>query len=43
VRGADGWRIRRRSETALRHQPGPPPMSDDALRVSSPTMRRETG
>ena len=28
VRGPDGWRIRRRSETALRHQPGPPPMSD---------------
>lgn len=41
VRGPDGWRIRRRSETALRHQPGPPPMSDDALRVSSATMRRE--
>ena len=42
VRGADGWRIRRRSETPLRHQPGPPPMSDDALRVSSATMRRDT-
>ena len=33
VPGTDGWRIRRRSETPLRHQPGPPPMSDDALRV----------
>ena len=41
VRGADGWRIRRRSETPVRHEPGSPPMSDDALRVSSPTMRRE--
>jgi uncharacterized protein (TIGR02246 family) len=36
---ADGcWRIRRRNETALQHAPGPPPMSDDALRVSGDTM-----
>ena len=42
VRGPHGWLIRRRSETALRHQPGPPPMSDDALRVSSATMRHDT-
>jgi uncharacterized protein (TIGR02246 family) len=40
VRCEDGWRIRRRAETPLRHQPGPPPMSDDAMRVSRATMRR---
>ena len=38
VRVDDGWRIRRRNETALQHAPRPPPMSDDALRVSGDTM-----
>ena len=38
VRDDGGWRIRRRNETPLQHVPGPPPMSDDALRVSGDTM-----
>jgi ketosteroid isomerase-like protein len=39
--GDDGvWRIRRRDEHAVPFQPGPPPMSGDAVRVSGATMRR---
>jgi hypothetical protein len=34
------WRIRRRNERPLEHRPGPPPMSEDASRVSRPTMRK---
>jgi len=34
------WRIQRRTEVPLQHRPGPPPMSDDALRASQATMRR---
>jgi SnoaL-like domain len=33
------WRIRRRVEVPLQHRPGPPPMSEDALRASNSTMR----
>src|SRR5262245_23183106 len=33
------WQIQRRSEVPLQHRPGPPPMSDDALRASRETMR----
>ncbi len=32
------WLFRRRSETPVDFRPGPPPMSDDAVRVSSATM-----
>ena len=39
-RGDDGvWRIRRRDEFAVPFEPGPPPMSGDAVRVSGATMR----
>jgi hypothetical protein len=34
------WRIQRRTEVPLQHRPGPPPMSDDALRASQATMRQ---
>jgi hypothetical protein len=34
-----GWRIQRRTEIPLQYRPGPPPMSDDALRASRSTMR----
>jgi hypothetical protein len=43
VREDGRWRFRRRHEHALRYSPGPPPMSDDALRVSGETMRQEDG
>ena len=33
------WLFRRREETPVPYQPGPPPMSDTAVAVSSPTMR----
>jgi hypothetical protein len=39
VSDGERWRIRRRVEVPLQYQPGPPPMSDDALRASSATMR----
>lgn len=32
------WLFRRRSETPVDFRPGPPPMSDDAVRVSGATM-----
>ena len=39
-RGDDGvMRIRRRDEYAVPFEPGPPPMSGDAVRVSGATMR----
>ena len=34
------WLFLRREETPVDFQPGPPPMSDTAVAVSSPTMRR---
>ena len=33
------WRFQRREETPVPYRPGPPPMSDTAVAVSSPTMR----
>ena len=33
------WLFRRREEFPIEHRPGPPPMSDTAVSVSSPTMR----
>jgi hypothetical protein len=36
------WRIQRRSEVPLQHRPGPPPMSENALRASEETMRSTT-
>jgi hypothetical protein len=39
VDDGQGWRIQRRVEIPLRYRPGPPPMSDDALRASQATMR----
>ena len=35
------WLIRRREEIPVPYRPGPPPMSQDALDLSAPTMRRE--
>ena len=44
TRGDDGvWRIRRRDEYAVPFEPGPPPMSGDAVRVSGATMPALTG
>jgi ketosteroid isomerase-like protein len=40
VHNGGRWRIHRRTEVPLAYRPGPPPMSDDALRASSTTMRR---
>jgi uncharacterized protein (TIGR02246 family) len=39
VLDGDRWRIRRRSESPMPYAPGPPPMSDAARSVSTPTMR----
>jgi uncharacterized protein (TIGR02246 family) len=39
---ADGrWRIRRREEIPVPYRPGPPPMSQAAVELSAPTMRKE--
>ena len=35
-----GWRISRRAEWPVPYRPGPPPMSDEAIAFSSPTMRK---
>jgi uncharacterized protein (TIGR02246 family) len=35
------WLIRRREEIPVPYRPGPPPMSQAALDLSSPTMRKE--
>jgi uncharacterized protein (TIGR02246 family) len=37
------WLFRRREETPVPYRPGPPPMSDTAVAVSSPTMRAAQG
>jgi hypothetical protein len=39
VRQDGRWLIRRREEFPIAHRPGPPPMSDTAMTVSSDTMR----
>jgi ketosteroid isomerase-like protein len=39
VLDGEHWRIQRRVEVPVQHRPGPPPMSDDALRASRETMR----
>jgi hypothetical protein len=39
VRDGEQWRIQRRVEVPLQYRPGPPPMSDDARRASSSTMK----
>jgi 3-phenylpropionate/cinnamic acid dioxygenase small subunit len=41
VHDGTAWRIRRRNEVPVPYQPGPPPMSDDALRASDATMRHD--
>lgn len=41
VHDGQRWRIRLRTEVPVPHRPGPPPMSDDALRASRETMRRQ--
>jgi len=38
VKQGDRWLFRRREEFPVAHRPGPPPMSDTAMSVSSPTM-----
>jgi uncharacterized protein (TIGR02246 family) len=38
VRQDGRWLFRRREEFPVQHRPGPPPMSDTAMTVSSPTM-----
>jgi hypothetical protein len=37
------WLIRRREEIPVPYRPGPPPMSQAALDLSAPTMRRDAG
>jgi uncharacterized protein (TIGR02246 family) len=39
VKRGDRWLFQRREEFPVEHRPGPPPMSDDAVSVSSATMR----
>jgi len=39
VKQDGAWRFRRREEIPVEYRPGPPPMSDTAVAVSSPTMR----
>jgi uncharacterized protein (TIGR02246 family) len=41
VRDGGRWLFRRREEVVVPFTPGPPPMSDAALSVSSTTMRQE--
>jgi uncharacterized protein (TIGR02246 family) len=41
ARDGGRWRFRLREEEVVPFTPGPPPMSDAALSVSSATMRRE--
>jgi uncharacterized protein (TIGR02246 family) len=36
------WLIRRRDEIPVPYRPGPPPMSEAALDLSAPTMRKDT-
>jgi len=38
VKQGDRWLFRRREEFPVEHRPGPPPMSDTAMLVSSATM-----
>ncbi len=35
------WLIARREEVPVRYRPGPPPMSQASLELSSPTMRKD--
>ena len=41
VKTESGWRISRREEYPVPFRPGPPPMSDASLQLSSATMRME--
>jgi uncharacterized protein (TIGR02246 family) len=41
VNRAGRWLIARRDEVPVPYRPGPPPMSDEAISLSSPTMRRD--
>ena len=41
VKTESGWRISRREEYPVPFRPGPPPMSDASLQLSSATMRKE--